>query len=139
MRVEPDHGPMAAVVDTDSGDAVLPGQQLFQQPDAGGTTDAFDEQGDLGHRLIPTDDVCGQAGIVVLGVKGAAYYTLFIPTALAIEAVQAGAGNNPIDALAATAAKMQFLAVDLIDNQVGRRDRQIAMDAGIGRCHGFRD
>ena len=132
MRVEPDHGPMAAVVDPDSGDTVLPDQQLFQQPDAGGTTDAFNEQGDLGHRLIPTDDMPGQAGIVVLGVKSAGGHALLIPAAIAVEAVQSGAGNDPIDTLAATTAKMQFLAVDLIDNQVGRRDRQVAMDAGIG-------
>ncbi len=129
MRVETNHCPVGAVVDPDGRDPRLPDQQFFQQPDAGSAADAFNNQGDVRRGFIPTDDVSGQTGLIVLGLEGAGRYALFIPGAVAIEAVQSGAGNNPVDSLAAVTTKMQLLAVDLIDNQVSRWYRQVAMDA----------
>ena len=83
-------------------------------------------------------DIIEKRGVTEVKVEHPVGDPLLCPFTAAVEAVQPGAGYDPVNTQAALAAEMQFLPVDAVDNQVPRRNRQLAVNAGIVCGHHVR-
>ena len=79
-----------------------------------------------------------QAGFIELAVIDTGRDTVLVPFASFVIIAKSGSGDDTIDTLAAVAAKMQFLPIDLIDYEVGGRDGELAMNAGARARHGLK-
>ncbi len=79
----------------------------------------------------------GKTCIIEAAVKDASGDSLLLPVTALIEILKTGSGNDPIDPPAALTAKMQGLSIDFINDQIGRRDWQLAMDAYVRSGHNF--
>ncbi len=77
------------------------------------------------------DDMPCKSCIVEAGVENSSRNPVLLPISTLIEILKARSGNDPVNALASMAAKVQSLAINFIDDQICRRDWQFAMNTEV--------
>lgn len=97
----------------------------------------FYDDRNFGKSVVPFNHMPVQAGLIELCFKHPCRNTLLLPGSFAVELLQPRAGDDPVDTLTTSAAKMQCFAIDLIDNQIRWWNRQVAMGTSVRSGHGL--
>jgi hypothetical protein len=135
VLVETDQDPMGGKVHPGREDSRELLEQVFDQPDTAGTTDTVDDQADFGTVSLLTDKALQ---VVVFKARSEGFFESPRLTVFAlVKTAEAGTADDSVGTTAAVTAEPELLAFNLIDNQIGGRDGEIAMDAEIFIAHLF--
>jgi hypothetical protein len=113
---------MSPVVDSERLDALNFIDQFFQQPNAGRTTNALDDQGYLGRCFIVSDDVASEKVFIESCIKNPVRNAFLIPVSLLVKFAETCAIDDSVNSLAAVTTKMQLFAINFVNDQVSLRD-----------------